>query len=73
MSRFEKVIYAADYIDPNRQFKESEEIFYLVRTDFARGILEICKRKMIFVLQKEEYLHPLSVLFYNELTGEKRS
>lgn len=65
MTLFQKVVFAADYLDPGRGFRNERDLDALVRKDFEAGLLEIIKDKIAFVVRKGEHLHPLSVEFYN--------
>ncbi len=66
MTMLQKIVFASDYLDPNRGYKENKNIFELIENDFEKGILQILKLKIIYILQKNEHLHPLSIEFYNK-------
>lgn len=65
MTLFQKIIFASDYIDPSRGARNERNLEKLVMEDLEKGVLEIIKDKLTFVVRKGEYLHPLSVEFYN--------
>jgi predicted HD superfamily hydrolase involved in NAD metabolism len=65
MTRFQKIIFASDYLEPNRGFEENKSLRELIVRDFEKGVFEIIKRKLRYVLERGDYLHPLSLDFYN--------
>ncbi len=67
MTMFSKIIFAADFLDPNRGY-DYKPYLNLVLDDFEKGILEIAKQKIFFVINKKEYLHPAAIAFYNYQT-----
>jgi predicted HD superfamily hydrolase involved in NAD metabolism len=64
MTLFDKALFAADYLDPSRGFRNERQLLNLALRDIEKGVLEIVKDKMIFVIRKGEALHPLSAEFY---------
>jgi predicted HD superfamily hydrolase involved in NAD metabolism len=65
MDRFQKILFASDYLEPTRGFSQNEVLKKMIIKDFEKAIFEIIKRKLLYVLEKGEYLHPLSLEFYN--------
>lgn len=65
MTVFDKCIFAADYLDPGRGFRNERQLMNLTLNDFDKGVLEIIKDKMVYVIRKGETLHPQSIEFYN--------
>ncbi len=65
MGLLEKIIFAADYLDPGRKFKQRKHLFHIIEKDFEQGILTIAIDKLQYVLGKPDYIHPDSLLFYN--------
>jgi predicted HD superfamily hydrolase involved in NAD metabolism len=66
MSRFEKLVMAADYLEPNRPFDFRERVLARVRADFEAGMLEVVKSRLLAVIAKGRPVHPDSVAFYDE-------
>ena len=64
MTLFEKVIYAADYLDPSRGTRNERDLLALAKNDFEKGVFEIVRDKLSFYIRRGEHLHPLSVEFY---------
>jgi predicted HD superfamily hydrolase involved in NAD metabolism len=68
MTRFEKIIFASDYLDPYRKFQEeNDKLLKLIYSNLDKGVLEIVKAKLRYVMEKNESIHPLSIQFYNSL------
>lgn len=66
LSLLEKIVYAADFLDPKRAFPEQKNAWQLMGIDFHRGLLYIIGYSVRHVLLKRRALHPMSVRFYNE-------
>lgn len=65
MSLVEKLLFSADYLEPNRKIEHIPELTRLVLEDFERGILEISVAKIKYVIDQRKYLHPDSLRMYN--------
>lgn len=75
MSRLEKIIYCADYIEPNRQmFPGLEEARKLVKEDLDKGLLLIMDQTIHFVCDRRKEIYPLTIkadLYYHESIDDK--
>lgn len=69
MSRFEKLLMAADYLEPNRPFDFRERVLAEVRADFEKGMLSVIGSRLLAMIAKGRPVHPDSVAFYNEQIG----
>lgn len=65
MSRFEKLIYVADLIAPDRKFKCRKRLEELSFKDIDLAFKEALKIKMNYVIKTEQWLHPGSVRVWN--------
>jgi predicted HD superfamily hydrolase involved in NAD metabolism len=65
MPRFEKLLMAADYLEPNRPFDFREATLAEVRADFERGMLAVIGNRLLAVIAKGRPVHPDSIAFYN--------
>lgn len=65
MGTLEKIIFAADYLDPGRKFKHRGKLLKSLEKDFETTILTISIDKLQYVLKKPDYIHTDSLLFYN--------
>ena len=64
---FEKVIFASDYLDPSRRLRRQKEILRITLENIDSGIIEIIKEKINYIISNREFLHPLTIDFYNKL------
>lgn len=72
MTALDKIIYFADMIEPNRDYPEVEELRQFAREKsldemFFKGLSE----SIIFVLQKNQLIHPATVAARNEILLQK--
>jgi predicted HD superfamily hydrolase involved in NAD metabolism len=67
MSLLDKVIYVADYIEPNRGFPGVEKARELADKDLDQALLYALKNTMTFLIEKEQTLYPLTVKTYNSI------
>jgi nicotinate-nucleotide adenylyltransferase len=65
MNRFQKILFLSDYLDPSRNLPGNDALFETAMTDFEEAVFQIIKEKIIYVAEKNQYLHPLSIHFYN--------
>lgn len=66
MSATAKIIYIADYIEPNRHFKGKEEIFKLAFKDIDLACLFVLNHKLSYILHKKAFIHPRSIEARND-------
>lgn len=57
MSLIEKIIYLADYIEPNRSFKGIEAIRETAQVDLDRSVLMAFESTISFVMKNGELIH----------------
>lgn len=67
LSDSSKIIYIADVIEPSRSFKEVNGIREQADKGLCVGLKAACQRKLQFVLQSGDFIHPLSIAFWNSL------
>ncbi|WP_066503359.1 bis(5'-nucleosyl)-tetraphosphatase (symmetrical) YqeK [Abyssisolibacter fermentans] len=67
MSRLEKIVFLADYIEPARDFCGVEEIRKLSFRDLDLAILKALDNTIKFLIQKNQYLHIRTVEARNYL------
>ncbi|WP_312093294.1 bis(5'-nucleosyl)-tetraphosphatase (symmetrical) YqeK [Niallia sp.] len=65
MSKLEKIIYLADYIEPGRAFLGVDEVRELAEVDFDRAFLQAVKNTIIFLIRNNRAVFPLSFEAYN--------
>jgi len=67
MKMLEKIIYLADYIEPNRAFPGVEEVRELTKVDFHQGFIKSVKNTMGFLIQNNRPVFPLTFEMYNSI------
>lgn len=67
MSRLEKIIYLADFIEVGRNYPGVDELRLLVEEDLDKGLLKALNNTIIYVLSIEGLLHPNTVYARNEI------
>lgn len=66
MSDVEKVVFVADYIEPNRKFKEANKARKKVKESLDKTVSYIAKKELIHLIEKERIVYPKSLETYNE-------
>ncbi|MBN2261185.1 MAG: bis(5'-nucleosyl)-tetraphosphatase (symmetrical) YqeK [Clostridiales bacterium] len=61
MSRLEKIVYLADYIEPDRKFAGLEDIRKVAREDLNQGVLMALNASVKYILSKNEKIYTLSL------------
>jgi predicted HD superfamily hydrolase involved in NAD metabolism len=72
MTVLDKVIYLADYIEPNRQFPGVEEVRGLAKESLDQALLKALQNTMTFLMKRNQAIYPDTFRFYNELTLNQR-
>jgi predicted HD superfamily hydrolase involved in NAD metabolism len=70
MTQLEKIVFIADYIEPNRAFVGVEEVRELVKEDLDLACILTLKQTMIFLLKKKVTIYPGTLATYNELISK---
>lgn len=71
MSKLEKIIYLADYIELGRSFEGVEEIRKATFEDLDKGMILALESSIKYVNKKGEILHPLTVETKNYLLNKE--
>ncbi|QGP92459.1 HD domain protein [Neomoorella glycerini] len=61
MTTLDKIIYLADVIEPGRQFAGVQAIRKAAATDLEAALLKALEASIVYVLDKEQPLHPATV------------
>ncbi|HHY20318.1 MAG TPA: HD domain-containing protein [Bacilli bacterium] len=67
MSLLEKVVFLADYIEPNRQFPGVDEVREVAKMSLDDAVVLSLKNTMQFLLKKNALIFPDTLHTYNEL------
>lgn len=67
-----RIVYAADILEPSRDFPGVEELRRTLQEDFTRGLIQVVESTINYVLRQRYLLHPATVDFWNELMEEEK-
>jgi predicted HD superfamily hydrolase involved in NAD metabolism len=67
MTRLEKIIYLADYIEPGRQFPGLDEVRELAEKDLDSAVKKAIGNTIIFLVEKSAPIFPDTFKAYNDL------
>lgn len=67
MSKLEKIIYLADFIEENRAYPGVEELRQMADQDLDSAVLKALENTIRYVLSIEKLLHPNTLLARNEI------
>ncbi len=65
MSPLEKILWVADYIEPNRDFPGVEEAREFAITDLDAALRLGLRQTIMHLIEREQPIHPLTVEAYN--------
>jgi predicted HD superfamily hydrolase involved in NAD metabolism len=71
MTKLERIIYLADYIEPNRHFPGVEEVRELAQTDLNAALIQSIRNTILFLVKKTQPIFPETFLTYNSLLIEQ--
>ena len=60
-----KLIYVADFAEPNREYKEAEQVRQLAKVDLDRAVHSVARYKIEFLLHNGGIIHPNTIHTYN--------
>ena len=67
MSMLEKIIYAADYLEPTRKLETADKLREEIFINFDEAFLKVVLESIYFVLSKRQYLSDKTIELYNSL------
>ncbi|MFD1358271.1 bis(5'-nucleosyl)-tetraphosphatase (symmetrical) YqeK [Fictibacillus halophilus] len=73
MNTLEKVIFLADYIEPNRQFPGVEEVREEAEKDLNKACLMAVKNTINFLMKQNQKIYPLTLESYNGLMDKTQN
>jgi predicted HD superfamily hydrolase involved in NAD metabolism len=71
MTKLEKVIYLADYIEPGRHFPGVEEVRALAKVDLNDALIKAVQNTIMFLMKKNQAIYPETFHTYNDLILKK--
>ncbi len=60
-----KLIYVADFSEPNREYKEAEQVRQMAKADLDRAVHSVARYKIEFLLHNGGIIHPNTIHTYN--------
>jgi predicted HD superfamily hydrolase involved in NAD metabolism len=66
MSKLEKIIYLADYIEPGRRFPGVDEVRELADIDLDQALLQAMSNSIIFLIERQQKVYPLTLQARND-------
>jgi predicted HD superfamily hydrolase involved in NAD metabolism len=73
MDKLARIIYIADYIEPNRDFPGVDMLREITHRDLDRGVLAGLDHTISFLIQQGGLIHPNSVAARNRLVEKQTS
>ncbi len=73
MALLDKIIYLADYIEPNRDFPGVEDLKQAAMEDLDKAVLMALRRTIKYVLDTDRFLHPRTVEAWNDMLKRFKS
>ncbi|MBA4493077.1 bis(5'-nucleosyl)-tetraphosphatase (symmetrical) YqeK [Paenactinomyces guangxiensis] len=70
MSKLEKIIFLADYIEPGRRFPGVDEVRELAKTDLDQAVLQAMNNSIVFLIQRGQKVYPLTLLARNDMLDQ---
>lgn len=67
MTKLEKIIYIADYIEPNRNYPGVEELRAITFDNLENGVLKGLDNTIVFVIKQNKVIHPSTIEARNHL------
>lgn len=70
MTTLEKIVYIADYIEPNRNYPGVEELREITKNNLNLGVLQGLENTIIHVIKQKQLVHPQTMEARNFLLLE---
>lgn len=67
MTKLEKILYLADYIEPTRNFDGLDETRELAYQDLDAAVLRSTADCLLYNIKKMRPIHPITIAAYNEM------
>ncbi len=72
MSKLEKIIFVADYIEPGRKFPGVDEVREVAKVDLDIAVQKVLKNTIIHLAKKDIKIFPDTFLAYNHFTNNMK-
>ncbi|WP_339228191.1 bis(5'-nucleosyl)-tetraphosphatase (symmetrical) YqeK [Oceanobacillus sp. FSL K6-2867] len=70
MSKLDKIVFLADYIEPGRSFPRVDEVRRMAKQDLTRACWMASKNTITYLMSKNATVYPDSFHAYNDLTRQ---
>ncbi|MDO5724868.1 MAG: bis(5'-nucleosyl)-tetraphosphatase (symmetrical) YqeK [Tissierellia bacterium] len=70
MTMLEKIIFVADFIEPNRSFEGVEKLRNLAFENLDKTVYEGVKQNIIFIVNSDYYIYEPAIKIYNHLRSK---
>jgi len=67
MTKLEKIIYLADYIEPGRSFPGVDEVREMAENDLDKAVIMALKNTISFLMSKHQPIYPDTFYAYNDM------
>lgn len=72
MTPFEKIIYVADMIEPNRKFDGVERLRHIAKVDLQEAFIACVTHTLSFLVESRQAIYPLSIECFNSIVREEQ-
>lgn len=73
MTKLEKIVFLADYIEPGRDFPGVDEVRAIAEQSLDEAVIKSLQNTIILLVQKRQQVYPLTLNAYNDLIKKVRS
>ena len=70
MTLVDKVLFVADFSEPNRTYPEAETVRRIANQDLNQAVFEVSKFKITDLLNRGKVIHPDTIAVYNGVLRE---
>ena len=70
MSKLEKIVFLADYIEPGRDFPGVEEVRSMAEIDLNKAVAQSLRNTIKFLLERNQLVYPDTLHSYNYMITE---
>ncbi|MDE0298695.1 MAG: bis(5'-nucleosyl)-tetraphosphatase (symmetrical) YqeK [Candidatus Poribacteria bacterium] len=65
MTLVDKILFVADFAEPNRTYPEAESVRQIANEDINQAVFEVARHKITTLLEKGLVIHPDTIAVYN--------
>lgn len=72
MTKLEKIVFLADYIEPGRKFPGVEDVRKIAKKDLDEAVVTALRNTINFLMSKNTTVYPDTFFAYNDLVQKKK-